>query len=194
MVKGGLHWNLRMLKTLTLCLITGHGMSTDRYFTLSLVQYKEAGIIKTIAQLLGDILLVDDVSINLNGLFFEVLVEVDLQFSLKRLLVINKDDDNLILVSYEKIFEVFFYCGHMRLGSHLCPEEKVEDGCFMIEIVFDDEPPIFPEDTPVDKDVKVALQDDILLCFPTHVIQDEEPTDNVGGEQRMVVDRPDEDA
>ncbi|RXH92787.1 hypothetical protein DVH24_042561 [Malus domestica] len=53
--------------------------------------------------------------------------------------------------------------------------------------------PIFPEDTPVDKDVKVALQNDTLLCFPTHVIQDEEHTDNVEGEQRMVVDGPEED-
>ncbi|KAM1134891.1 hypothetical protein ACFX19_044665 [Malus domestica] len=43
------------------------------------------------------------------------------------------------------------------------------------------------------KDVKVALQNDTLLCFPTHVIQDEEHTDNVEGEQRMVVDGPEED-
>lgn len=42
------------------------------------VQYKEASIIKTIAQPLRDILLVDDVTLNLNGLFFKVLVEVDL--------------------------------------------------------------------------------------------------------------------
>lgn len=107
--------------------------------------------------------------------------------------MINKDDDNLILVSYKKIFELCFYCGRMRLGNHLCPEEEVEDGCFMIDRVFDDEPPIFPENTPVDKDVKVALQDDILLCFPTYVIQDEEPTGIVEGEQRKVVNGPDED-
>ncbi|RXI01030.1 hypothetical protein DVH24_001264 [Malus domestica] len=47
----------------------------------------------------------------------------------------------------------------------------------MIDMVFDDEPPIFHEDTAVDEDVKVALHDDILLCFPTHVIQEKESTD-----------------
>lgn len=63
---------------------------------------------------------------------------------LKRVLVVNEDDENPVLVSYEKIFEVCFYCGRRRGGNHSCSDEEVDDGCFMIERVFDDEPKIFP--------------------------------------------------
>ncbi|KAM1165472.1 hypothetical protein ACFX2I_024771 [Malus domestica] len=138
------------------------------------LQYKEDKIIKTIAQPLGDIIRVDDVTLNLNGLFVKVLVKVDLRFLLKSDLVVNGDDKNPILVSYEKIFEVCFYYGSWRNGNHYCPEEEVDDGCFMIDRVFYDEPKIFLEDIQVEDDIKEALQSDVLLCFPVAMTQDEE--------------------
>ncbi|KAM1800713.1 hypothetical protein ACFX11_032400 [Malus domestica] len=56
-------------------------------------------------------------------------------------------------------------------------EVRGRDGVANSPWVFDDEPHIFHEDTAVDEDVKVALHDDILLCFHTHVIQEKESTD-----------------
>lgn len=49
------------------------------------------------------------------------------------LIVCKDDDDKLILISYEKLFEVRFYCGRTRIEADSCPEEEVNDGCFMIK-------------------------------------------------------------
>lgn len=57
---------------------------------------------------------VDEVTLGLNGLFVKVLLEVDLRFLLKHVLIVNQDEDCPILLSYEKHFEVCFYCGRMR--------------------------------------------------------------------------------
>lgn len=45
----------------------------------------------------------------------------------------------------------------------MCPKEEVDDGCFMIEKVFDDERRIFPEDLQVEDDIREALQSNVLL-------------------------------
>lgn len=45
-------------------------------------------------------------------------MEVNLRFPLKRVLVI-KDDDNPMLLSCEKLFEVCFYCGRIRMALQI---------------------------------------------------------------------------
>ncbi|KAB2631053.1 hypothetical protein D8674_008572 [Pyrus ussuriensis x Pyrus communis] len=109
------------------------------------VQYKEKQIIRDITQPIG---------------------KVDLRFPLKRVLIINHNDDSPILISYEKLFEVCCYCGRMCLEGHSCAEFETDDGCFMIDKAFEDEPTVYPEDVVVDEDIKACLQDDVMLCFP----------------------------
>lgn len=48
-----------------------------------LIKYKEEHIIQTIAQPLGDVVKVDEITLGLNGVFVKVLVEVNLIFPLK---------------------------------------------------------------------------------------------------------------
>lgn len=157
------------------------------------VKYKDEHIIKTIAQPLGDIVKVDEIILGLNGVFVKVLVEMDLRFPLKRALIVNDDDDHPMLGSYNKLFEVCFYCGKRRLDGHTCMENDVEDGCFLIERAFDDEPLIFPKDTKVDEDLKDALHGDVMLCFPMVVNNEDKAED--GEEQcvRMSGDLQDEE-
>ncbi|TQD86331.1 hypothetical protein C1H46_028089 [Malus baccata] len=58
----------------------------------------------------------------------------------------------------------------MRLEGHVCPEIKADDGCFMIDKVFYDDPSVYLEDVVVDNDVK---QNDVMLCFPNPTIVEE---------------------
>lgn len=44
----------------------------------------------------------------LNGLFIRVLYEVDLRLPLKRILVVNDDEECPLFLSYEKLFKVCF--------------------------------------------------------------------------------------
>lgn len=113
----------------------------------------------------------------LNGLFVKVLLEVDLRFPLKRVLIVNHDNDFPVLVSYEMLFEVCFYCGKRRFEGHVCPKGEADDGCFMIDKVYEDEPFIFPEDTVVDADIKANLQKDVILCFPNVAMVEYENTE-----------------
>lgn len=134
------------------------------------VQYNEKKIIKDITQPLGHVIRVDEMTLELNGLFVKVLLEVDLRFPLKRVLIVNQDNDYPILISYEKIFEVCFYYGRIKVERHVCPEIKPDDGCFMIDKVFDDEPLVYPEDVVIDEDVKACLENDVMLCFPNPTV------------------------
>lgn len=62
---------------------------------------------------------VDENSLSsLNGLSVRILMEVNLRFPLKRVLVI-KDDGNPTLLSCEKLFEVCFYCGRIRMALQI---------------------------------------------------------------------------
>ncbi|KAB2608378.1 S2-RNase [Pyrus ussuriensis x Pyrus communis] len=128
--------------------------------------------------LLVNVLKVDEVTLNPNGVFVRVLVEVDLRVHLKRVLIINDDDDDCpFLVSYEKLFEVCFYCEHRRPDGHICLEYEVDDRCFLIERMFEEEPAIFLEDTNVDADIREALHDDVMLCFPVALLPEENFTE-----------------
>lgn len=140
------------------------------------MQFKEEKIIKDITQPLGRVIRVDEVILGLNDQFVKVILEVDLRFPLKRVPILNHEDDYPIFISYEKIFEVCFYC-RMRLEGHVCPEIEADDGYFMIDKVCDDEPYVYPKDVVIDNDVKASLKKDVMLCFPNPTIVEEEYTE-----------------
>lgn len=79
----------------------------------------------------------------------------------------NHEEDNHILVDYEKLFKMCFHCGMRRLEGHVCLEVDADDGCFMIDRAFEDKPIVFPEDIVVDEDIKANLHKDVMLCFPS---------------------------
>lgn len=54
---------------------------------------------------------------------------MDLRYPLKRVMIVNKDEDNPIFISYEKLFEICFYYGRRMMECHLCPKVEVEDEC-----------------------------------------------------------------
>ncbi|KAB2603380.1 hypothetical protein D8674_004385 [Pyrus ussuriensis x Pyrus communis] len=141
------------------------------------VQYKEEKIIKDITWPIGRVIKVDELTFGLNGLFVKVLLEVDLRFPLKRMLIVNHEDDYLILISYEKNFEVCFYCRRMRLKGHVCTEIEADDECFMVDKVFEDEPSVYLEDVVMDEDIKASLQEDVMLCFPNATNVEEDYTE-----------------
>lgn len=49
----------------------------------------------------------DEVTLRLNRVFVKVLVEVDLRFPLKRVMIVNQDEDHPILISYESYLSLF---------------------------------------------------------------------------------------
>lgn len=57
----------------------------------------------------------DEVTLGLNGLYVKVLLEVDLKFPLKQVLIVSKDEEC-------QLFEVCFYCERMRYDGYVCPE------------------------------------------------------------------------
>ncbi|KAB2615262.1 hypothetical protein D8674_021850 [Pyrus ussuriensis x Pyrus communis] len=128
------------------------------------MQYKEEKIIKDVTQPNGRVIKVDKVILGLNGLFVKVLFKVDLRFPLKHVLIVNHEEDYPILISYEIIFE------------DVCPEVEADDGYFMIDTVFEDEPFVYPEDVIMDVDVKAHLQKYVMLCFPNATTVEEEFT------------------
>lgn len=59
---------------------------------------------------MGTFIKVDDNSLSgLNGLFVRILLEVEIRLPFKRILLFNNDEDSHVLLSYEKLFDVYFY-------------------------------------------------------------------------------------
>lgn len=102
-----------------------------------LVQYRDVEILEVITQPMDSFIRVGETTISgLNGLFIRVLLEVDLRLPLKRLLIVNDDEECLLLLSYEKLFEVCFYCGRKRTERHSCPTNFDNDGCLLVDRIF----------------------------------------------------------
>ncbi|KAB2632190.1 hypothetical protein D8674_028437 [Pyrus ussuriensis x Pyrus communis] len=80
----------------------------------------------------------------LNGLF--VRLEVDLRLPLKRVMVINDEKDNPVLLSYEKLFKVCFYL----------PTIEDRDGWLLMDRLFEDEP----------LETMQELHGGVILLFP----------------------------
>ncbi|KAB2635774.1 hypothetical protein D8674_026308 [Pyrus ussuriensis x Pyrus communis] len=77
-----------------------------------LVEYRDAEILEVILQL------------------------VDLRLPLKRVMVINDQEDCLVLLSYKKLFEVCFYCGQRKVEGHKCLALEDKDGWLLVDRVF----------------------------------------------------------
>lgn len=75
----------------------------------------------------------------LNCLFIRVLLKVDLRLLLKRILVLNDDEECPLLLSYEKLFEVCFYYGKKCSERHSCPADYDSDDCLLVDKIFKDE-------------------------------------------------------
>ncbi|KAB2602742.1 hypothetical protein D8674_003747 [Pyrus ussuriensis x Pyrus communis] len=116
------------------------------------IQFKEAKIVKNLVEVIGKVIKVDKVTLHgLNGLFVLVLME----------------DNGPIYVSYEKLFEVCFYCGGIRLDGHRCPIGlKNSRPLFLIEMMFKKEPKVFPTSVMDVTSWNEEMQEDVTIYFP----------------------------
>lgn len=69
----------------------------------------------------------------LNGLFVRVLLEVDLRLPFKVILVVNDNEECPLLLSYEMLFEMCFYCGRKCSERHSCTADYDNDGCLLMD-------------------------------------------------------------
>lgn len=137
------------------------------------VQYRDAEILEVITPP-GNFIRVDETTMyGLNGLFVRVLLEVDLRLPLERILVVNDDEECHLLLTYEKLFELCFYYGRKHFERHSCPADYDNNGCLLVDKIFEDEPLICPADFPVSEETKNELQDGVMLLFPQPTLVDE---------------------
>lgn len=72
-------------------------------------------------------------------------------------------------------------------------EVEADDGCFVIDNVFEDKPSVYPEDVVVDDDIKASLQEDVMICFPNAANVEEDYTEIEESGQRMEDVGPDDE-
>lgn len=69
----------------------------------------------------------DDGSINsFNAIVIRVLIEIDVHLPLKRVLILNGDDELSTFMSYKKLSEACFYYGRMAVEKYGCDMEELE--------------------------------------------------------------------
>lgn len=125
-------------------------------------------------QPLGTFIRVDGNSLSgLNGLFVRILLEVEIRLPFKRILVVNNDEDNHVLLSYEKLFEVYFYHGRTWVEGHLCPADEDNDGYFLVDRIFEDEPLVCPSEIAISEEARRKLHDGVMLFFSQPALVDD---------------------
>lgn len=92
---------------------------------------------------------------------------------MKRILLVNDDEECSLLLSYEKLFEVCFYCGKKRNEKHSCSADYDNGGCLLVDEIFEDESLVCPVDFPVSEETKKELHDGVMLLFPLPTLVDE---------------------
>lgn len=134
-------------------------------------------------QVIGKMIKVDEVTLHgLNRQFVRTLMEVDIWFPLPREFVLKDRDNDPIYVSYEKLFEVCFYYGRMRLEFHRCPQKfKDHKPSFLIDRLFKDEPRVFLANVLEVSARKNEVQEDIMICFPQAALFEDDPSDPIHG-------------
>ncbi|KAM1242776.1 hypothetical protein ACFX2G_035093 [Malus domestica] len=138
------------------------------------VQYRDAEIFKAITQLVGTFIHADETTISgLNGLFVRVMLEVDLRLPLKRILVVNDDEECHLLLSYKKLFEICFYCVRKMSDKHLFPADFDNDGCLLMDRIVKDEPLVCPANFPVSDETMSELHEGVMFLFPQPTLVDE---------------------
>ncbi|KAM1764380.1 hypothetical protein ACFX11_003636 [Malus domestica] len=76
-------------------------------------------------------------------------------------------NNNPIYVSYEKLFEVCFYCGRIRLDGHRYPIGlKNSRPSFLIDRIFKEEPRVFPTSVMNVTPWNEEMQEDVMIYFP----------------------------
>ncbi|KAM2999012.1 hypothetical protein FF2_040599 [Malus domestica] len=122
------------------------------------VQYRDAEILEVIMQPVGTFIRADENSLSgLNGLFVRVLLEVDLRLPLKRVMVIIDEEDISVLLSYEKLSKVCFYCGRRRSEGHKCSVIKDRDGWLLVDRLFEDELLVYSAGVEISEETRQKL-------------------------------------
>ncbi|KAM2184957.1 hypothetical protein ACFX1Q_030020 [Malus domestica] len=109
----------------------------------------------------------------LNGLFVRVLIEVDLRLPLKRVMVINDQEDCPVLLSYEKLFEVCFYYGRRRSEGHKCPTLEDKHVWLLVDRLFEDKSLVYPTGAEISEETRQELHRGVMLVFPQPVVGEE---------------------
>lgn len=139
-----------------------------------LVQCRDVEILEVITQHVGSFIRVGETIVSgLNCLFVRVLLEVDLRLPLKRLLILNDDEECPLLLSYENLFEVCFYCGRKCTKRHICLIDFDNDGYLLVDRILEDEPLVCLADFPISEETKKELHDGVMLLFPQPTLVDE---------------------
>ncbi|KAM1724365.1 hypothetical protein ACFX13_022862 [Malus domestica] len=105
-----------------------------------------------------------------------VLMEVDLRLPLKRVMIINDQEDYPVLLSYEKLFEVCFYYGRRRVEGHKCQALEDKDGWLLVDRVFEDEPLVMPSGAEISEETRQGLHGGVMLVFPQPTLGEEAPS------------------
>ncbi|KAB2617222.1 hypothetical protein D8674_013091 [Pyrus ussuriensis x Pyrus communis] len=111
----------------------------------------------------------------LNGLFVRVLLKMDLRLPLKKVMVINDEDGTPVLLSYEKLFKVYFYGGQMRSEDHTCLAVEDKDGWLLVDKFFDDESLVYPAGAKIYEETGQELHwgRRVMLVFPQPVLEED---------------------
>lgn len=110
---------------------------------------------------------------SLNGLFVRVLMKVDLRLHLKRVMVINDQEDCPMLLSYEKLFEMCLYYGQRRVEGHKFPALEDKDGWLLVDRVFEDEPLVMSMRAEISEETRQGLHGGVMLVFLQLVLGEE---------------------
>lgn len=82
---------------------------------------------------------------------------MDLRLPLKRILVVNDDEECHLPLSYEQLFEVCFYYGMKRSERYSSPADFDNDDCLLVDRIFKHEILIYPADFPISENTKNEL-------------------------------------
>lgn len=93
--------------------------------------------------------------------------------SLQRILMVNDNDDNPILLSYEKMFEMCCYYERMRVEERSCHVVEHNDGCFLLNKIFKEEPLVCLFEIVINEDTLRELHDGVMLFFPQPALVDD---------------------
>ncbi|KAM1720967.1 hypothetical protein ACFX12_022563 [Malus domestica] len=103
-------------------------------------------------------------------------MEPDLRLPLKRVMIINDQEDYPVLLSYEKLFEVCFYYGRRRVEGHKCQALEDKDGWLLVDRVFEDEPLVMPSGAVISEETRQGLHGGVMLVFSQPNLGEEAPS------------------
>ncbi|KAL6208770.1 hypothetical protein ACLB2K_019715 [Fragaria x ananassa] len=130
-----------------------------------------------VVNVLGRFIKLDDRTKNTeNYIFSRACMEIDLRTPLKRVLVVQEEEEgdlevdlvsnpSKIYVSYVGVFEVCFECGSHKHKIWECPKKKKEKHFVMVDRAESDNE-IEPEEMDVDPEIKQLAPREVIIYFP----------------------------